>query len=45
MAADDVSFVRRLMQGLMGNSSSGKQEVPRSRRSIHTEPLSNEAEL
>ncbi|XP_032422830.1 ATP-binding cassette sub-family A member 12 [Xiphophorus hellerii] len=45
VAADDVSFVRQMVQSLMGGSSSGEQEVSRSKRSIDTEPQSNEAEL
>uniref|UniRef100_A0A3B3UCG3 ATP binding cassette subfamily A member 12 n=1 Tax=Poecilia latipinna TaxID=48699 RepID=A0A3B3UCG3_9TELE len=45
VAADDVSFVRQLVQSLMGGSSSWKQEVSRSKRSIGAEPQSDEAEL
>ncbi|PWA31216.1 hypothetical protein CCH79_00002910, partial [Gambusia affinis] len=45
VAADDVSFVRQLVQSLKGGSLSRKQEVSRSKRSIDTEPQSNEAEL
>uniref|UniRef100_A0A0S7EWI0 ABCAC n=4 Tax=Poeciliopsis prolifica TaxID=188132 RepID=A0A0S7EWI0_9TELE len=45
VAADDVSFVRQQVQSLMGDSSSRKQEVSMSKRSIDTEPQSNEAEL
>ncbi|KAK5599121.1 hypothetical protein CRENBAI_025848 [Crenichthys baileyi] len=45
VAADDVSFVRELVQSLMGRSTSGNQEVSRSRRSFDTEQQSNEAEL
>ncbi|MED6277620.1 hypothetical protein CHARACLAT_015367, partial [Characodon lateralis] len=45
VAADDVSFVRELVQNLMGGSTSGNQGVSRSRRSFDTEQQSNEAEL
>ncbi|MEQ2251418.1 hypothetical protein ILYODFUR_010724, partial [Ilyodon furcidens] len=45
VAADDVSFVRELVQNLMGGSTSGNQRVSRSRRSFDTEQQSNEAEL
>ncbi|XP_015235444.1 PREDICTED: ATP-binding cassette sub-family A member 12 [Cyprinodon variegatus] len=45
VAADDVSFVRDLVQSLMGVASSGKQDPHRSKRSMDAEPQSDEEEL